>query len=175
MVFKFADFRSQPRPFDLRCDLGATMRSFAGAPSKKITGITLVQWQEMSGNSTSILKFRIIKCIWPGTRADYLDTPIPSASADAAYALESCCHSLGEDKGLFLEELHRMLKPGGRFVIVDGFTKRPPQSFSPLFHFAWTASAKAGPCRAFPPSSPSSKNWKALVFQTSKQQIFHGG
>jgi len=67
-------------------------------PSKRITGITLVPWQiDMAQqlNADAHLDRQISLL-----QADYLSTPIPSASADAAYALESCCHSPGEDKGL---------------------------------------------------------------------------
>lgn len=36
-------------------------------------------------------------------------------------ALESSCHAHGEDKGVLLAEAHRLLRPGGRLVVADGF------------------------------------------------------
>ncbi len=153
--------------YDLGCGLGATMRSFARQhPGKKITGITLVHWQiEMARqiNAAANLDSQITLL-----EADYLDTPIPSASADAAYALESCCHSPGEDKGLFLEELHRILRPGGRFVVVDGFTKRPRRSFSPLFRSCLDSICKGWAVPCFPALQPSLAKLESLGFTDVK-------
>ncbi len=45
-------------------------------------------------------------------------------SFDVVWAQESVCHST--DKRAFLNEAYRVLKPGGRLVMVDGFRiKRP--------------------------------------------------
>ena len=54
-------------------------------------------------------------------RADYRALPWDNASADAVYALESSCHASGADKADFLAEAARVLKPGGRLVVADGF------------------------------------------------------
>ena len=45
----------------------------------------------------------------------------PSASYDGVYALESSCHAHGADKGALLAEAYRLLRPGGRLVVADGF------------------------------------------------------
>jgi SAM-dependent methyltransferase len=52
---------------------------------------------------------------------DYEDSILPSSTFDAVYALESSCHAQGADKGILLKEAHRLLRPGGRFVVADGF------------------------------------------------------
>jgi SAM-dependent methyltransferase len=54
-------------------------------------------------------------------QGDYEDTILPSGSFDGAYALESSCHAHGADKSAFLLEAHRLLRPGGRLVVADGF------------------------------------------------------
>lgn len=56
-------------------------------------------------------------------QGSYLKIPFDANSADGAYALESCCHAPGPDKLEFLAELHRVLKPGARFAVADGFCK----------------------------------------------------
>jgi MPBQ/MSBQ methyltransferase len=52
---------------------------------------------------------------------DYEDTTLPAAECDGVYALESSCHARGADKGPLLAEAHRLLRPGGRLVVADGF------------------------------------------------------
>ena len=107
---------------DLGCGLGATMRSLARSRADvRVTGLTLVPWQveqatALNSEYGSRLEVR---------RGSYLDIPFDSNSADGAYALESCCHAPGPDKSDFLKELHRVLKPGARFAVADGFCKTP--------------------------------------------------
>ncbi len=108
------------RVLDMGCGLGATLRSFARClPSAKLYGITLVPWQLEQG--------RLLNHACPAadrialTLGDYEHTPYPSGSFDAVYALESSCYARGSAKSAFLREAHRLLRPGGRVVIADGF------------------------------------------------------
>jgi SAM-dependent methyltransferase len=55
--------------------------------------------------------------------ADYRRLPWPAESFDGAYAIESACYAQGADKADFLAEAARVLKPGGRLVVADGFLK----------------------------------------------------
>jgi len=48
---------------------------------------------------------------------DYCDTSLPDESADVVYALESLCHA--SKKELFFAEANRILKKGGRLIIID--------------------------------------------------------
>ncbi|MUM16573.1 methyltransferase domain-containing protein [Mycobacterium sp. CBMA271] len=57
-------------------------------------------------------------------RRDFIDTGYPDGRYDLAIAQESMCHA--PDKARFLAEMARVLKPGGRIVVADGFrTSRP--------------------------------------------------
>jgi cyclopropane fatty-acyl-phospholipid synthase-like methyltransferase len=116
------DDLTEPRLLDLGCGLGATLRSFARRlPHSKLLGVTRVPWQVEQGralNSAAGYGDRIAVL-----QADYEDTPLASGSFDGAYALESSCYAQGSDKRLLLEEAHRMLRPGGRLVVVDGFLR----------------------------------------------------
>lgn len=113
---------AEPRLLDLGCGLGASLRSFARRlPHAHLLGITRVPWQveyahELNNAAGCGERVRIIQ-------GDYEGTVLPSNSFDGAYALESSCHAHGADKGALLNEVHRLLRPGGRLVIADGFLK----------------------------------------------------
>lgn len=49
--------------------------------------------------------------------------PQPDESFTHAYAIESACHAASSQKELFISEMARVLKKGGRFCIADGFLK----------------------------------------------------
>jgi ubiquinone/menaquinone biosynthesis C-methylase UbiE len=123
---------SIPRVLDMGCGLGATLRSFARhLPHAVLNGITLVPWQLEQGqklNQEQPEGRNIALAL-----GDYEHTTQPSESFDAAYAIESSCYAHGGNKAAFLQEAHRLLRPGGRLVVADGFlgpgTLRGPQKF----------------------------------------------
>ena len=114
---------AEPQLLDLGCGLGATLRSFARRlPQAWLLGITRVPWQVENARALNRAagcgeRVRVIE-------GDYEATALSSASYDGVYALESSCHAHGADKGALLEEAHRLLRPGGRFVVADGFLAR---------------------------------------------------
>lgn len=107
---------------DLGCGVGASGRYIVNNTSSvSVTGATIVPWQIEQANLLSAdavyegrLKFGLM---------DYCDLPMPNQSVDGAYALESSCYDKGKDKRAFLEESFRVLKPGARLMVADGFTK----------------------------------------------------
>ena len=112
---------SEPQLLDLGCGLGATLRSFAHRlPEATLLGVTRVPWQVKQaqvlneaagcGKHISVIE------------GDYEDISLLSPySFDGVYALESSCHAHGADKRKLLEQAHRLLRPGGRLVVADGF------------------------------------------------------
>jgi cyclopropane fatty-acyl-phospholipid synthase-like methyltransferase len=109
-----------PRLLDLGCGLGASLRSFARRlPCARLLGVTRVPWQVEHARALNAAagcgeRVHVIE-------GDYEDTLLPRESYDGAYALESSCHAHGADKGALLAEAYRLLRPGGRLVVADGF------------------------------------------------------
>lgn len=108
------------RVLDMGCGLGATLRSFARRlPESDLNGITLVPWQLEQGRqfNRACPEGRNITL----TLGDYEHTTHPSATFNAVFAIESSCYAHAADKSAFLQEAHRLLRPGGRIVVADGF------------------------------------------------------
>jgi MPBQ/MSBQ methyltransferase len=121
--------RNDSHFYDFGCGVGATMRKAIEFGSAiNITGLTLVPWQKEKGdqlNQFNLSRLRILV-------KDYHDSSLPDNSADGVYAIESACYSPAEMHGLFFAEIHRVLKPGARLVIADGFLKKPESGLNPM-------------------------------------------
>ena len=60
---------------------------------------------------------------------DYNDlSAFPEASFDVVFAVETLCYA--ESKEHVFAEITRILKPGGKLVIFDGYDARPPETMS---------------------------------------------
>jgi cyclopropane fatty-acyl-phospholipid synthase-like methyltransferase len=128
---------------DLGCGVGATVRYAAlRFPAKRLLGVTIVPWQATTGNAWN-------QRLGLGSRArlqlaDYTNTGLPSRSADGVIAIESACHALGARKETFVREAARILKPGARVVVADGFLKNPGRPLGRVF-----GRLHASLCRSF--------------------------
>lgn len=114
---------SQPTTvLDIGCGYGSTALQLLQAfPNVELVGINANASEVAVANemiSTANLQERAKFVV-----ADFQNTPFPDNSFDAAYALESACFAEGETKSKLVKEIARLLRPGGRFVVVDGFRK----------------------------------------------------
>jgi cyclopropane fatty-acyl-phospholipid synthase-like methyltransferase len=104
------------------CGLGSTARFLVQrSPHARVTGFTIVPAEAASGNRMSQehgLETRVAI-----TLCDYRATPLESASLDGAYAIASTAYAAGPDKADLIAEMARIVKPGGRIEISDGFRK----------------------------------------------------
>ncbi len=62
---------------------------------------------------------------------DYHHLPLADQSLDGVFYLESLCHSTRPEEALC--EAARVVRPGGRIVLTDGYLRRPLAKTSPLF------------------------------------------
>lgn len=107
---------------DLGCGLGATMRDAVTQwPRATLLGITRVPWQVTQATQRNAAHLHAARLAV--LHADYMAMPLPDACADGAYALESACYAPGSDKAALIREMARVVRPGGRVVIADGFRK----------------------------------------------------
>ena len=108
---------------DLGCGLGAPARTLIAEHEVALTAVTLVPWQ--------IDKARALTAELPvaprGTvewkLGDYTALDLPSGAYRAAFSIEASCHAPGPAKDAFVAECARLLAPGARLVIADGFMK----------------------------------------------------
>lgn len=107
---------------DAGCGAGATLRYLAEQyPSVTGIGVSLsVSLLDIGRklNETNSLCGRITLL-----EGDFCHIPLPGASADAAFCIESACYANGASKSDLLSELARVVKPGGRVVIADAFLR----------------------------------------------------
>lgn len=107
---------------DLGCGVGSASRRLARArPRLTVLGVTLSPAQLHAGRQANDVagvgdRVRL-------QRADYRSLPVADASCRAAFAIESACYDPSEGRA-FAREAARVLRPGARLVVADGFRRR---------------------------------------------------
>jgi cyclopropane fatty-acyl-phospholipid synthase-like methyltransferase len=112
------------RVLDAGCGVGGSAIWLANVRGARAVGITLSRMQvatarrnAAAARCTDRVEFHV---------ADYHRTEFLDGAFDVVWALESSCYS--SNKHSFLSEAYRLLRPGGRIVVADGFCNRAPRS-----------------------------------------------
>ncbi len=109
---------------DAGCGVGGSALWLAEHAGANVTGITLSPRQKEKAEKYA--RQRNLESRPTFLVRDFLNTGFPDNTFDVVWSIESVCHA--EDKSAFLKESYRILKPGGRIIMADGFLKRAPQN-----------------------------------------------
>jgi tocopherol O-methyltransferase len=123
----YGRIRSSDRVLDAGCGVGGSAIFLARNLGCRVHGITLSEKQVQTCRANAAEN--LVADLTHFDRRSYLDTGLPAASFDVVWAVESVCYAF--DKGDFLREAYRLLRPGGRLVLADFFSVpmegRPPR------------------------------------------------
>lgn len=121
-VFHRLDLSEGMKVLDLGCGLGAPTRALIQRHAVATTAVTKVEWQIAMARKLSQEIPARGTVDW--TLGDFTALDLPSGAFQAAFSIEACCHAEGDDKEPFVRECSRLLAPGAKLVIADGFMKR---------------------------------------------------
>ena len=116
-MIETAGIKPTDKVLDAGCGVGGSSIFMASVLGCNVTGITLSKRQVQQANENAakknvaeLVNFKAI---------NYSATDFPDASFDVVWGCESICYA--DDKEKFIKEAYRLLKPGGRLVVADGF------------------------------------------------------
>lgn len=123
-VISLGSINSRSKVLDLGCGVGGTALYIAEHAGAHVTGITLDPKQVKSAQENAQKRGLSKKTNF--LAMDFMKLEFPSDSFDVVYAVESACYSY--PKEAFLKGIFRVLKPGGRLIIMDGYPTKPKNS-----------------------------------------------
>lgn len=124
-----AEIKSGERVLDAGCGVGGSAIFLAQTCNCQAIGITLSAKQARTAAQKAAQAGVQDKAIFKVM--DFTCTDFPSQSFDVVWGIESVCHA--NDKRLFIKEAWRLLKPGGRLIVADGFAKQQPSNLQDQF------------------------------------------
>ena len=117
VMMETAAIRSTDKVLDAGCGIGGSSIFLAEKIGCKVTGISLSEKQVSRAKELAVKKKVEEKVEF--ITMNYCATTFSTESFDVIWGCESICYA--DDKEKFIKEAWRLLKPGGRLMIADGF------------------------------------------------------
>lgn len=114
---KVLNINRDDKVLDAGCGVGGTAIWVAENFGAKVTGVSISEKQVRLAKKYA--KNRRVTGLTDFVLSDYCETDLSDDSFDKIYGMESICYA--EDKADFLKEAFRLLKKGGKIVVLDGF------------------------------------------------------
>ena len=112
-----AQIRSTESVLDAGCGIGGSSFFLAETIGCKVTGISLSERQVEKAKQLAVNKGFDDRVEFK--TMNYSSTSFHDESFDVVWGCESICYA--DDKEKFIQEAFRLLRPGGRLVVADGF------------------------------------------------------
>lgn len=112
-----AAIKATDRVLDAGCGVGGSSIHVAARTGATVTGISLSERQVQQAHENA--RSRGVEDQTNFAVMDYSATTFPDASFDVVWGCESICYA--DNKKQFIQEAFRLLRPGGRLVVADGF------------------------------------------------------
>jgi tocopherol O-methyltransferase len=128
VMIEASKITSNDKVLDAGCGVGGSSIFIASKLSCSVTGITLSEGQVQQAMSNA--KQRGLEKLVNFTIMDYCNTSFADESFDVVWGCESICYA--DDKEKFIKEAFRLLKPGGRLIVADGFVTKFENNDQPI-------------------------------------------
>jgi tocopherol O-methyltransferase len=128
VMIEAANITASDNVLDAGCGVGGSSIFIASVLGCKVTGITLSERQAQQAMVNA--KQKRMEALIDFKVMNYAATTFHNESFDVVWGCESVCYA--DDKKQFIKEAFRLLKPGGRLVIADGFVKNLANNDHPV-------------------------------------------
>ncbi len=117
ILYETAEIKPTDRVLDAGCGIGGSAIWMAKNHGNNIKAITISHKQTQYAAQHA--KRQGVEKNISFDVSDFCQTPYKDESFDVIWGLESVCHAL--KKGDFIKEAYRLLRPGGKIVVCDGY------------------------------------------------------